>query len=213
MKIISVTAQKGGVGKSSVALNLAGQAELQKEWKVAIVDTDTKQRSLTKWAQFREKEQPLICAFDPEQDSLSEFIEGAKNDGFDLLIFDTPPHHTSLISEVARTATFSVVVCEPAIFDIFAIEDTVTMLSNLNARFKVLFNSSPAKRNGLEDADVRDCRRYLEAENAPLFRETIAARKPVKHAQTAFMLINEYEPRGQAAKEISAVWKELEKEL
>lgn len=211
MKILSVTAQKGGVGKSSVCLNLAGQAQAA-GLNVAIVDTD-QQGSLSLWSEYRESATPFICTLDETSDSIDEFIEGARNDGFDLLIFDTPPKNKNLISIIARKSDFVLIVTKPAIFDVLSISETVNMMNTIDCHYRVLFNGGAAPRNSFEDNDIRDARKLLNADNVPLFTQALANRKPIQHAQKAFELINEYEPSGAATQEINQVWKELEKEL
>lgn len=211
MKILAVTAQKGGVGKSTVCLNLAGQAQAA-GLSVAIVDAD-EQGSLSLWSQYRESDNPLICTLNEATDSIDEFVEGARNDGFDLLIFDTPPKNKNIISSIARRSDFALIVTKPAIFDVLSISETVSMMNTINCKYRVLFNSGAPSRNAFEDKDVRDARKFLEEDNVPLFHQAIANRKPVQQAQKAFELINEYEPNGAATLEIKRVWKELEKEL
>lgn len=208
MKILAITAQKGGVGKSTIALNIAGVAQ-SAGLTVAIVDTD-EQGSLSLWSEYREYPNPLICTLDESTDSIDDFIAGARNDGFDLLIFDTPPKNKDLISEIARRSDFALIVTKPAIFDVLSISETVSMMKAIECKFRILFNGGAAPRNGFEDSDVRDARKFLEADNIPLLNQSIAQRKPISHAQKSFELITEYEPRGAAALEINRVWKELE---
>ena len=60
MKVISFTNQKGGAGKSTLAINLAVAAERAGE-KVCVVDLDP-QGTIGNWYNTRTAETPLVIA-------------------------------------------------------------------------------------------------------------------------------------------------------
>ena len=61
MRTIVLTSLKGGSGKSTIAANVAVEAERQGVGKVAIADTDAPQGSASHWWNARSAETPLFA--------------------------------------------------------------------------------------------------------------------------------------------------------
>lgn len=211
MKVISIGSQKGGVGKSTTTLNLAGCA-IEKGLSVAILDAD-KQRSLEEWDEYRDVDIPLIVSIDPDKPNLKATLETAKSDGFDLVLIDTPPKHNSFTAEVARYSDLMILVTRPSALDLFALQRTINITSEINIETRVLINACASKRNGIEDSDVKGCRDFLSEDDVTIFKQALVDRTPIRRAQTAIKLITEFEPKGEAAREIRKVWKEVEEAL
>lgn len=87
---ISIQSPKGGVGKTTLALNLAELAA-RDGLQVALLDTDL-QRSLTKWYLRRPEEaRRLILLTRPLAEIEEAIHEIQQKQGLDLIIVDTPP--------------------------------------------------------------------------------------------------------------------------
>ena len=92
--IISINHQKGGVGKSTIAFNLA--VELAKDYKVEIVDLDV-QRTITATQKIRSNNENLKPLKINYLNNESEFESFFKNKDKDTLyIFDTGGFDSSL---------------------------------------------------------------------------------------------------------------------
>ena len=90
LRWISIQSPKGGVGKTTLALNLAELAA-RDGLRVALLDTDL-QRSLTKWYQRRPEEaRPMMLLTRPLSDVEEAIQELQQKGGIDLVIVDTPP--------------------------------------------------------------------------------------------------------------------------
>ena len=59
MQVLAFAAQKGGSGKTTLAANIAVEAERRGDGPVAMIDTD-RQGSLADWYRHREAEKPLF---------------------------------------------------------------------------------------------------------------------------------------------------------
>jgi chromosome partitioning protein len=84
-------------------------------WKVVIVDVDP-QRSARSWATAREAalsadDLPVIAA-DIEQ--LGAVVRAAADDGYNLVLVDTPPHSSAATAAVARGADLAIIPVRPS---------------------------------------------------------------------------------------------------
>src|SRR4051794_18433029 len=86
MQTIALVAQKGGTGKTTLALSLAVAAESHGR-STLIVDLDP-QASACKWGDRREAETPAIIDAQPAR--LQQALVKAEQAGFSLAIVDTP---------------------------------------------------------------------------------------------------------------------------
>ena len=88
MKVISFVSQKGGVGKTTLAIHLA-VAFAGESLNVAIVDLDP-QASSAEWKDFREDEMPGVIAIPSSR--LTKVLHDLEKSGADVVILDTAPH-------------------------------------------------------------------------------------------------------------------------
>ena len=116
MKIITVAHQKGGVGKTTLALNLA--ACFAQELNVGILDTDL-QGSLSGIKDDLDK-----ITFVPYDGQLSRLTEHP----FDILIIDTPPYLTNQLPDLFAVSDFVLVPSKVGFFDVMAIKATIQFL-------------------------------------------------------------------------------------
>jgi chromosome partitioning protein len=124
MRIIAILSQKGGAGKTTIAVNLAVAAELAGKRSV-IVDLDP-QASSTSWGDSRRTEAPAVVS--AQASRLPNVLEAASNGGAELAIIDTAPHSESVSLAAARLADFILIPCRPAILDLRAINHTIELV-------------------------------------------------------------------------------------
>src|SRR5688572_25287650 len=86
MEILSLIAQKGGTGKTTLALSLAVTAEADGK-STLIIDLDP-QASACKWGDRRHGDAPTIIDAQPSR--LAQALEKAEQAGVDFVIIDTP---------------------------------------------------------------------------------------------------------------------------
>ena len=86
--IISVINLKGGVGKTTIAVNLA-VAFAHRNKKVCIIDTDKEQLSAVKWSGQRDDDKPTVSVITVGEKLVREVQTHAKN--FDIVILDGSP--------------------------------------------------------------------------------------------------------------------------
>jgi chromosome partitioning protein len=128
MFTIAVLNQKGGVGKTTLATNIAAAAHLSKK-RTIIVDLD-QQGSALDWYNARQEGSALdglpTVKFDRAL-SLPKFREISA--GYDVVVLDGPPRLDAMTRSAAVAADIVVVPVRPGAFDLWAVEETLTTLA------------------------------------------------------------------------------------
>jgi chromosome partitioning protein len=196
MKIFSIISQKGGAGKTTLALNLAGAAE-SLGYRTVVIDLDP-QASAKGWHDSRKGEAPVVVS--AQASRLDEVLTTAREHGADLCIIDTAPHSETTALAAARAADLILVPCRPAILDLRAISSSVDLVQLAKRAALAVLNSVPP-RGSLADQAEQAIRTY-GIEVAPT---RISQRAALVHSLTAGQTVLEYEPDGAAAQEIRAL--------
>lgn len=117
--IISVSSLKGGVGKSTIAQNLA-VCFAHNGYKVCIADADTNQSSL-RWSSLRSEGLPTVPAFGTPEKTLSANIKQLATD-YEVVIIDGTPSLDKITSKIILLADILIVPILPSGLDIWATE-------------------------------------------------------------------------------------------
>jgi chromosome partitioning protein len=193
MQTIAVISQKGGTGKTTLALNLAVAAE-SSGFATAIIDLDP-QASAKEWSKSREVEAPVVISAHASQ--LDEVLAAARKNGAALSIIDTAPHSERDALASARAADLILLPCRPAILDLRAMASTKELADLARTPALAVINAAPP-RGHLPDEAADAIRSYgLEVASV-----VIAHRAAFVHSLTLGQTVIEYEPGGKAASEI-----------
>ncbi len=209
MRTFSLLAQKGGAGKTTLAVHLAVLAESLGE-RVALIDTDP-QRSAADWWRARKLPQPAMAECAPE--NLAKAIEGAKRRGITLCIIDTPPHAGQFAYLVAEAVDFNLIPCRPAPFDLRAIGKTVDIIAQLNAPAGIVINAAPANRGDVEVPTTIEARKTLARYNLPVSPVAIIDRPVYQHPMDDGRTYIEHFPTGKPATDIAALWTWVQQQM
>src|SRR3990172_1007770 len=125
MRVVVFASQKGGSGKTTLSGHVAVQAAKSGAGPVALIDTDP-QGSLAKWWNVRESEDPAFIQ--SVFTHLFQDLDRARNEGFRLVVVDTPPAVTRAISEVIGFADLVVLPTRPSPHDLRAVGATVDLV-------------------------------------------------------------------------------------
>lgn len=195
MKTIAIISQKGGAGKTTIAINLAAAAEAS-GLSTIIIDLDP-QASAKIWHKLRNKESPVVISTVPRL--LSEAIATARQHGAGLCIIDTAPHSETAALEAAKVANLVLIPCRPSMIDLQAIKTTVDIV-NLSGRPHAMFliNCVRPGDKTLPDEAVAALQRH----EIPVCPLRLTLRSDCVHALSAGQSVTEFAPNGVAAREI-----------
>jgi chromosome partitioning protein len=198
MKTLAILSQKGGAGKTTLALHLA-VAGVQAKRQAAVIYLDP-QASAMGWKDSRSQETPVVVSAPPGR--LSQVLATAEQNGADLAILDTAPHSESTALAAARAADLILIPCRPAILDLRAISFTVDVAKLASTPAVVVLNAVPSRGHLSEEASSAIASYGMEV--APV---SIGHRAAYVHALTAGQAAQEYETQGKAAKEIKSLYR------
>ena len=204
MKTIAIISQKGGAGKTTLALHLAVAAELAGK-QTAVIDLDP-QASASSWGDSREKETPAIVS--AQASRLPKVLSAAREANAQFVIIDTAPHSESTSLAAARAADLVLIPCRPAILDLRAISNTVDLVKLAQAEAVIVLNTVPPRGSLAEEAT--EAVGVYEMLVCPIH---IGQRAAFMHSLTSGQTAQEYEPKGKAAHEIQQFYKYVWKQV
>ncbi|ETW11013.1 cobyrinic acid a,c-diamide synthase [Roseivivax marinus] len=127
MKTIMTSSQKGGSGKTTMALNLAVAAAKDGN-RVIAFDLDP-QQSLRAWWQARDTDDIQMLDQDPPVADIRQFLKHAEGQGFDIAIVDTPPAAGDWLRAAMAEADLVAVPVKPTPADLRAIGRTIDIIN------------------------------------------------------------------------------------
>ena len=201
MLTISLVAQKGGVGKTTVARCL-GVAFERSGVSTAILDMDP-QASAALWAKRREAEQPEVLP--TVLPLLGDTLKAAR-ESVDLVLIDTPPKNADVAIAAARVSDLIIVPCRAQIDDIETLSATKQILDVTgDARTFVLLNGVPPNVARREEA-AASITGHPEAPFT-VCPHAFGHRAAFGDSSVLGLTPQEYEPKGKAAQETENVHK------
>lgn len=201
MFVLAIVSQKGGVGKSTLAVHLATEA-YRKGQRVLLLDLDP-QGSAMEWANRRGDLPPDVSGANPA--SITKEIERAREDGYDLVVIDTAPHADHAALQAARAADLVAIPCRPSTFDIAAISATLDLCKLANKNSTVIINAAPIRSRVTVEAEEA-----VGEKGGKVCPIVIHQRVAFQHCMIDGRTAAEFEPDGAAAHEIAGLLANLQ---
>ncbi len=201
--VITIAQQKGGSGKTTLAVNLAvGFAQLGKS--VALMDTDP-QGSAGRWFMTRLETQPKAAIEFATASAWGVTYEARKlADANDVVIIDTPPKADSDLRPALRAADLVLIPVATSHLDLWAVEAVLELTERASKPAMIVMTRA---RHGTRlDAEIAELVTEMEVgvadnclANRVVYAETLGQGKAASEA-----------PKGPAHSEVAGLVRELE---
>jgi chromosome partitioning protein len=192
-EVLAIVSEKGGSGKTVLAVNLAVAAEAQ-GLATAIFDLDPRANS-TVWGDHRQTKIPAVVP--AQAPRLPMLLEQARANVADLVIIDTPGNAEGVAAQAAIHADAILIPCRPFGPDLISIATSVKLAQASGKPFFVVINAAPVQ--GVETAEAFAA---VSAEGVEVCPVVLHSRKPFVSRFHEGLTALDIEPKGKAAAEV-----------
>ncbi|MGL4968350.1 MAG: AAA family ATPase [Inquilinus sp.] len=198
MLTVAIVSQKGGSGKTTLAVHLGSSAS-RAGYVSCIIDTDP-QATAAAWGDWRGGEDPEVITTPPAR--LAKTLSNTAELGAEVVIIDTPPHADAAAREAAKASDLILIPCRPRAFDLHAIRATADLVKFSGKPGFVVFNAAPPRAPSL----FSEAAGLVEEIGLRVSPVVIADRAAFHHGTAAGKTAVESDPLGRAAEEMHALW-------
>jgi chromosome partitioning protein len=197
-KIVVFGNQKGGVGKTTLSVGVAG-AWAESGYKVLFVDADP-QRS----ASEQLKRHPVIQFAKHIGGGLDELLPSLDGD-FHIIVVDTPSGVNEALSSALRVATLLIIPVKPSPYDFMSAETTLEIAKQANVPAMFVVNESDSRTRFTKQAPEA-----LKGYGVRVLKQSVAYRSAHREVVMLGMAITDVNLNGgKAANEIRALAREI----
>jgi chromosome partitioning protein len=162
--IITIAQQKGGAGKSTLAVHLS-VALVKMGAKVALIDTDP-QKTIINWFEVRknvasDQKYPLDCFSSSGWKVGNEIARLSKHD---IIVIDSPPHMETETKAAIRDANLVLIPCQPSPNDLWSTNDTIRIVEKEGKDYALVLNRCPYQSTLLKTVEEffsKEIKRFL----------------------------------------------------
>ncbi|HEX5182315.1 MAG TPA: ParA family protein [Allosphingosinicella sp.] len=197
MRVLALSSQKGGSGKTTLSGHLAVQAELSGAGPVCLIDIDP-QGSLADWWNEREAEMPAFAQTTVAR--LQSDLEILRQQGFKLAVIDTPPAITMAIQSVIQVAELVLIPTRPSPHDLRAVGATVDLCERASKPLIFVVNGATPKARITYEAAV------ALSQHGTVAPVTLHHRTDFAASMIDGRTVMETDPNGRSAAEVAELW-------
>ena len=207
--IYAIANTKGGVGKSTLAVNLAIISALQGK-RVLLVDADPQASSL-QFLNARDDSRPMFTGVQISQPILHKQLP-TLSEPYDYVFIDVGGRDAPVFRSALVSANTILVPMVPSVFDAWAAEDVFNVLDELTAGgqeldARVILNQ--ATPTTIAKEALQSLRESLEKRRITLMSSVIQTRTAWPRSVGEGLGVGEWEPSGKAAQELYQLAREL----
>jgi chromosome partitioning protein len=208
MHSVAFLSQKGGSGKTTLAVHVAVAASEAKE-KVILIDTDP-QGSAADWGIARKRAgidgYPAIEKASAA--TISHALDRSRQQSASLAIIDMAPHATAGVDVIAAAADLLLIPCRASAFDLRAIAASVNVVKAVRKPAAFVLNACDSRIPEVEEA-----RNVLTRHGLQVVPIDIGQRVSFARAVASGQSVTEFDAQGKAAQEIITLWRWIKKQL
>ena len=208
-KVITISQQKGGTGKTTLAVHLALAFIKYHNLKVAIIDTDP-QGSLGKWFMVRTEKKVLSENLTFKTASLwgAQYETKTLKNDHDIVIIDTPPKIESDARPSIEAADLVIIPMAASHVDFWATGAIVDIAKKANKKILVQINRS-SQRSKL----IKKTRDYIKSLDLSSTKTIIGNRQIYTSSMGEGKTAVEKQKKGNAVEEIKNLSEQILSEL
>ena len=225
--VIAVANQKGGCGKTTLSMNLAGVLSGEGGLKVLLIDADP-QASAQQWAMRAGEAGMSFEVMTHPHEDIHRKVREMSQKGYDVILVDCPPGASQSVSgkdsltSISRMAILAadivLVPVRPSMLDYLASHQLLPLLKDVgtlkdNQVVFIVINGKPPgrTRTGEEALSVAEDVFRVDGVAVQVLRTEVTARQAFVLAPTVGKTVTSYEPDGKAASEIRSLAEEIAK--
>lgn len=203
--IISIQNQKGGVGKTTLAVHISHALALRDE-PTLLLDADP-QGSARDWAAARKSQPPFSVVGLDRPTIHRDLPEIAKN--YAHVVIDGPPRVTDLARSAIAAADLVLIPVQPSPYDVWAAQEVINLIKEASVFKENLKSVFVINRKIVNTAIGRDVAEALSGYGVPVLRSQLCQRVSFAESAASGQTVMEIDPNGQAAQEIIVLVNEL----
>ena len=206
--IVALLNQKGGVGKTTLALHLAGQWAREGR-RVTLIDADPKGSALD-WSEQRAKEglPRLFGVIGLARDTLHREAPELARDA-DHIVIDGPPRVAGLMRSALLSADLVLIPAQPSPFDGWASGETLKLIDEARIFRPQLTARFVLNRCAARTVIARETAESLADHQPPVLKVTIGQRVAFADSARTGRLVADLDTNSPAAREIAALAAEI----
>ena len=203
--IVSLLNQKGGVGKTTLAVHIASALALRGH-RVLLVDADP-QGSALDWSASRQTDALFPVVGLPTKNLHREIMPHLPN--YDDIVIDGPPRVNELTRAAIIAADIVLVPVQPSPYDVWAAKEIVELLSEASVFKSDQKSAFVINRKIVNTAIGRDVAEALADYALPVFAASISQRVAFAESAAQGSTVLELEPGSTASQEMGRLVDEL----
>jgi len=201
MTTIALTGQKGGSGKSTVAMSLASEL-VARGVSVLLVDADPQGTARTWGAIANEAGHPSPTVVSMGAGLSKPHQLPALSKTFDVTVIDCPPRHSEIQREALMVADLALLPCGPSAHDAWAMAESVELVKAAQRVRPALLAAVVVTRKVANTAIGKGARDALAEAGLPLLRSEMGFRVAYQEAPAVGLGAAQYAPGTEAAEEV-----------